>query len=153
MSRAPVILYLGDIFSILLFAIIGRQSHDMSTGISAFSAVFSTAAPFIIGWFLASPWLGAFQPGSWKSAKSAVLVVLKAIIPALIVSIFVRALFEGGFSPFEFYLVTGSFMLLILVIWRLTSATRCFVNFSPVKCFLAVTAVWPNSQSLSVKSF
>jgi len=119
MSRAPLVLYLGDIFSILLFAIIGRQSHDMATESAAFTAVFNTAAPFIIGWFLVAPWLGAFQPEAWQSAKSAVLTVLKAIVPALIVSILVRALFEGGFSPIVLYLVAGSFMLLMLVIWRL----------------------------------
>jgi len=119
MSRAPLVLYLGDLFSILLFAIIGRQSHDMSTGINAFATVINSAAPFIIGWFLVAPWLGAFQPEAWQSAKNAVLTVLKAIVPALVVSILVRALFEGGFSPIVFYLVAGSFMLLILVIWRL----------------------------------
>lgn len=122
MSRAPLILYLGDAFSIFLFAIIGRQSHDMPTGIDGFAAVFNAAAPFIIGWFLVAPWLGAFQPEAWQSAKSAILAVLKAIVPALIVSILVRALFEGGFSPIVFYLVAGSFMLVILVIWRLIYA-------------------------------
>lgn len=122
MSRAPFSLYLGDLFSILLFAIIGRQSHDISTGIAAFGDLINTAAPFIIGWFLVAPWLGAFQPEAWQSAKSAILTVLKAIVPALIVSILVRALFEGGFSPIVFYLVAGSFMLLTLVIWRLVYA-------------------------------
>ncbi len=119
MSRAPLALYLGDLISILLFAIIGRQSHDMSSGVAAFGAVFNTAAPFIIGWFLVAPWFGAFQPEAWQSAKNAVFTVLKAIVPALVVSILVRALFEGGFSPIVFYLVAGSFMLLVLVIWRL----------------------------------
>ena len=85
----------------------------------AFAALFSTAAPFIIGWFLVAPWLGAFQPEAWQSAKSALIVVFKAIVPAMIVSILVRALFAGSFSPVVFYLVAGSFMLLVLVIWRL----------------------------------
>jgi len=119
MLRAPVVLYLGDLFSILLFAIIGRQSHDMSTGVAAFATVFTTASPFIISWFLVAPWLGAFQPEAWQSAKNAILVVLKAIVPTLIVSFLVRALFEGSSSPIIFYFVAGSFILLILVIWRL----------------------------------
>jgi hypothetical protein len=119
MSRSSLLLYLGDIFFILLFAIIGRQSHDMSTGVAAFAAIFNTAAPFIIGWLLVAPWLGAYQPEAWENAKSAIHSVLKAILPALLVGILVRAFFEGGFSPVVFYLVAGTFMLLLLVIWRL----------------------------------
>ena len=119
MSRSPLLLYLGDVFFILLFALIGRQSHSMSTGIAAFAAIFNTASPFIIGWLVVAPWFGAYQPEAWQDVKSAILTVLKAIIPALIAGILLRYLFEGGFSPFVFYLVVGTSMLVLLVIWRL----------------------------------
>ena len=122
MSRSSLLLYLGDVFFILLFALIGRQTHNMPTGVAAFGAIFNTAAPFIIGWLVVAPWFGAYQSEAWQDAKSAVLTVLKAIVPALIAGILLRRLFEGGFSPVVFYLVAGGFMLLMLVIWRLIYA-------------------------------
>ncbi len=119
MSPSSLILYLGDVFFILLFALVGRQSHNMPAGVAAFAAIFNTAAPFIIGWLVVAPWFGAYQPEAWQNAKNAILTVLKAIIPALIAGILLHALFEGGFSPFVFYLVAGAFILVMLVIWRL----------------------------------
>ena len=122
MTRQPIILYLGAVLFIIIFAIIGRQSHGMSTGMAAVGDIFNTAAPFIMGWLLVAPWFGAYQPEAWQDARSAVLSVLKPIIPALIVGILLRALFEGGFSPVVFYFVAGAAMLLLLIIWRLIYA-------------------------------
>lgn len=119
MPRSSVFLYLGDVLAIVLFAIMGRQSHGMSTGIAAAGEILDASAPFLLGWFLVAPWFGAFQPEAWQDVRSAVLAVLKAIVPALIVAILLRALFAGGFSPAMFYLVAGSFMLLLLIVWRL----------------------------------
>lgn len=117
MSRPPYLLYLGDALAILLFAILGRQSHDETAG--GVAAAVEVAAPFIIGWLLVAPWLGVFRPPAWASPRSAALTLLKAFLPAYAAGSLLRALFLGRFSPPAFYLVTGAVILALLLGWRL----------------------------------
>ncbi|NOX61478.1 MAG: DUF3054 domain-containing protein [Chloroflexi bacterium] len=113
------LLALGDAIAILLFVIIGRRSHSLATGLDAAIETLRTVAPFWVGWFLSATWLAAYRRSAWSSAGSAIMTVLKAILPALIIAILLRALIEGGFSPISFYLVGGTAMLLLLILWRL----------------------------------
>lgn len=120
MPRAPFLLYLGDTLAILLFAIIGRQSHNLaSTDSSGLVAAFMTAAPFIVGWLLIAPWFKAFHPPAWASPRQAVITVLKAFVPAYVGGALLRALFLGRLSPLTFYLVTAAVILAFLLGWRL----------------------------------
>ncbi|MCP4165146.1 MAG: DUF3054 domain-containing protein [Chloroflexi bacterium] len=119
MSRYPLLLYVGDILTIILFTLIGRGSHSMATGLSAFLETLSTAAPFIIAWLLVAYGFGAFRPQAWADVRSAVRIVVIAYIPALIVGILLRALLLGRFSPLPFYLVTAVALLAMLLAWRL----------------------------------
>jgi hypothetical protein len=40
----------GDAVALMVFAAIGRRSHDEAAGVAAALAVVGTAAPFIAGW-------------------------------------------------------------------------------------------------------
>jgi len=113
------LLYFGDVVAIFLFAAVGRGSHQLAAGADALLVTFNTAAPFIIGWLLVAPWLGAFRPQAVANYKAAIRTVAISILPSLVVGALVRALFEGHFSPWAFYVVTALFLALFLMIWRL----------------------------------
>jgi hypothetical protein len=51
----------GDALSFLVFAAVGRHSHSEASGLAALPEIIGTAAPFALGWFLVSPWVGAFR--------------------------------------------------------------------------------------------
>jgi hypothetical protein len=53
----------GDVASFLIFAGVGRASHQEATGLRAIGQVATTAVPFALGWFAVSPWVGAFRRG------------------------------------------------------------------------------------------
>ncbi len=119
MRNSGWLLYLGDVLAILIFAAVGRNSHSLAAGPAAFLDTFNTAAPFIIGWLLVAPWMGAFRPQAVANSRAAVRAVLISIVPALVAGALVRALLEGYFSAWTFYLVTLLFLSLFLIIWRL----------------------------------
>lgn len=124
MPRAPFLLYVGDALAIFLFAVVGRQSHDLAaTNASGLAASFMVAAPFIAGWLIVAPWFRAFHPPAWASPRSAVLVVLKAFLPAYLAGVALRTLFLGRLSPLVFYLVTAAVILVFLLGWRLLYTT------------------------------
>lgn len=61
MLRKPIDRWvvLGDIVALLVFAAIGRQSHNETNPIEA---IIATAAPFIIGWLLVAWPSGLLMP-------------------------------------------------------------------------------------------
>lgn len=116
MPRSTFLLSLGDALAILLFAVLGRQSHSETAG--GIAGAFEVAAPFIIGWLFIAPWLGTHRPSAWASLRSAAAAVLKAFVPAYVAGSLLRALFMGRFSPPAFYLVTAAVILALLLGWR-----------------------------------
>lgn len=120
--KMPVLLYVGDILMFILFTLMGRESHSMATGADAVWETLKTAMPFILGWLVIAPWLGAYGPRAWRSTRSAATTTLIAFIPSIIFGILLRALFLERFSPLVFYAVTVAVLLPILLIWRLLYA-------------------------------
>ena len=59
-----------------------------------------TLVPFLVGWAVAGPLVGAYSAGAAESAKAAVPLAIRAWIPAAIVGFALRAspLFSGGFQ-------------------------------------------------------
>ena len=60
-----------------------------------------TLVPFLLGWAVASPLVGAYSAGAAESAKAAVPLALRAWVPAAAIGFVLRAspLFSGGFQP------------------------------------------------------
>lgn len=110
------VLVVGDVVAFIVFAWIGRRSHAESVGLDGLVETVETAAPFIAGWFLVSPLLGAFRaemaPG--VMARRTAL----AWLPALPVALVLRALALGRASPAIFAVITGVTNLVLLVGWR-----------------------------------
>ena len=59
-----------------------------------------TLVPFLVGWAVASPLIGAYSAGAAESAKAAIPLAVRAWIPAAAIGFALRAspLFSGGFE-------------------------------------------------------
>jgi len=115
----------GDILVFLVFATVGRNSHNESSGLGALPQIALTALPFALGWFLVSPFMGAFkrdlvgQPrrmairtGLAWLASWPVAMLLRIVTQALTTS-------EGWRIPnWTFFLVTLISNLVFLLVWR-----------------------------------
>jgi hypothetical protein len=108
----------GDVVALMVFAAIGRGSHGEAAGLGAIVEVAQTAAPFIIGWLVTSPWLGAFRPTATDTPVKMLRTTALAWCAAVVAGSLLRALFIGRFSPFSFYVVTFLAALVILAGWR-----------------------------------
>lgn len=119
-SNNKFILIAGDFIVLLLFVLVGRGSHSMSADIPA---IMMTAAPFLFGWFVITPWFGLF--------KADVSLNWRALLPRLIIgwaiggalALVLRTLLLGrpvpaGIIP-SFAVAAMSFSTLFMLIWRL----------------------------------
>jgi hypothetical protein len=118
-----VVLVVGDIITIIVFAIIGRSSHGEAAGPAAMLDVLGTAAPFLLGWLLVAPWLGAYRIESGSEQplgrypvflRRTVLAWVAAWLPSLML----RAFFLQRGIPFSFAIVTFLTNLVLLGGWR-----------------------------------
>ena len=114
-------LIVGDALVMLLFAWVGRRSHAMS--MLDIRAWLIAAAPFMISWFLVTPWFGLFKTEvsqQWRKLLPRLLVAWAIGGPLALV---LRALFLGrpipaGIIP-SFAVVALGFTTLFMLIWRL----------------------------------
>jgi hypothetical protein len=107
----------GDVIALVLFAVIGRNSHGMATGAAAIAATLFTAAPFIVAWFLVAPWLGALQP-PYAQAGSLARRTALAWLLAWPLALILRAVLLQRGIPLTFALIAGGVNLVLLVGWR-----------------------------------
>ncbi len=56
-----LLLVVGDALAFLVFAAIGRKTHQEATGLATLGQIAWTALPFALGWFVVAPFLGAFR--------------------------------------------------------------------------------------------
>lgn len=106
-------LAVADLVAILVVVALGMVRHGTLTGVSP---LLVTAAPFLLGWALASVPVGAYSPGAGESAKAAIPLAIRAWIPAVVVGILVRgaafATFDVGLAIFgAVILVVGALSL------------------------------------------
>ncbi|MFB6090380.1 MAG: DUF3054 domain-containing protein [Halobellus sp.] len=59
-----------------------------------------TLVPFLVGWAVAGPLVGAYSAGAAESAKAAIPLAIRAWVPGAVVGFALRAspLFAGGFQ-------------------------------------------------------
>jgi len=111
-------LAVGDLIVFLLFSATGRSNHAEAVSLSS---VVMTAAPFIIAWFVISPFLGAFgRQGSAVTTRPVPLLQRTAIawIVAWAVALLLRRfVFEGDIPP-AFIIVALLVNGVLLLGWR-----------------------------------
>ncbi len=110
-------LLVGDACSFLLFAAIGRASHNEANA-EALLLVVKTAAPFAIGWFVVAPFFGVYRQAVTSALRPMLLRTALAWVCAWPVALLLRWLFTQEVPPVSFALVTLAFNLLFLGIWR-----------------------------------
>ena len=94
-------LAVADVLALAAVLTIGVINHNGVEYLStAPVAWLLTLVPFLVGWAVASPLIGAYSAGAAESAKAAIPLAIRAWIPAAIVGFVLRAspLFSGGFQ-------------------------------------------------------
>jgi hypothetical protein len=112
------ILLAGDLIALLVFAAIGRRSHGEAAGLAALAEIATTAAPFIGGWLIAAPLLGAYRKELVADPAGIAKRTALAWLVALPIGALLRALMIGRWSPPSFYVVTFLVVLVLLCGWR-----------------------------------
>jgi hypothetical protein len=113
-------LAVGDVLAIVLVLTAGTVHHNGVAFVSANPLYLAgVLAPFLVGWLVAAPLLGAYSPGAAESAKAALPLAVRSWVVADLVGVGLRAtpVFSGGFALtfLAVSLVTG---LVAIVAWR-----------------------------------
>ena len=115
-SAAP--LAVGDVIAIVAVIAIGMEfGHGTLTGPVS---LLETAAPFLVGWAIASVPIGAYSAGAAESAKASIPLAIRSWIPAAVIAVLVRGVVQTALTP-----ALGIFLAVMLVtggvalgVWR-----------------------------------
>jgi len=120
LDRGAAPLAVGDVLVILGLLTFGALQHNSVTYLTENPAyLLGIYAPFLIGWVLVAPLVGAYAPGAAESAKSSVPLVVRSWVPAAIVGLFLRwvGVFHGG-AALAFAVVITVTGAVGLGVWR-----------------------------------
>ncbi len=118
-NRAVIMLVIGDVICLLIFAALGRNTHGEAAGFAAIPQIFITALPFASGWFLVSPFVGAFRREIVTQPRAMVMRTALAWLLSWPVAMLLRGIFvDHGIPPLSFAFVVLLFNMVLLVIWR-----------------------------------
>lgn len=109
-------LVVGDALSFLAFAAAGRQQHGH---VETLGDIALTAVPFALGWFVVSPWLGAFRHSLLEAPLRMLRRTELAWLCAWPVTLILRVLIAPDHAmPWTFALVILIANALFLGAWR-----------------------------------
>jgi DUF3054 family protein len=118
-NQAVIILVIGDILCFLIFAALGRNTHGETSGFAAIPQIIVTALPFAAGWFLVSPFVGAFRRKVMAQPRAMAIRTALAWLLAWPVAMLLRGFFvDHSIPPLSFALVVLLFNMLLLLVWR-----------------------------------
>jgi hypothetical protein len=121
-TRSTLVLAIGDGIAFLAFAAAGRNTHAEAAGFDAIPQIIETAAPFMIGWFLVAPMVGAYRADVTNNPKRMLARSALAWLIAWPIGLGLRALIRQSSIPISFALVALVVVLAIVGIWRLAFA-------------------------------
>ncbi|GCE14370.1 DUF3054 domain-containing protein [Tengunoibacter tsumagoiensis] len=114
-------LAVGDVLSFLIFTVIGINSHH-EEGVT-FQHVVVTVLPFLIGWFVVSPFLGLFRREVTEKRSTMAIRTLSGWVLAWPICLALRIFF---FTPerlqWTFALIALLTNLIFLLLWRVPYA-------------------------------
>ncbi|WIG57428.1 MAG: hypothetical protein OJF49_000172 [Ktedonobacterales bacterium] len=117
------LLVVGDALSFLVFATVGRDTHSEAAGITALGRTIWTAFPFALGWFIVSPWLGAFARKHTGTVGKMLFRTEIAWVCAWPVALVLRFWLSADHKmPLSFAIVILLANALFLGLWRSTFA-------------------------------
>jgi hypothetical protein len=110
----------GDVVVLLLFLLSGALRHHSLEAIRADPFIYASAAgPFVLGWLVCAPLVGAYSPGGGSAPNSSIPLAIRSWIPAAVVGLVVRVVVvpNRGFDPiFAAIMLVGG--ALVLAVWR-----------------------------------
>lgn len=114
-----VALVVGDALSFLIFTGVGRNTHGEASGLAALGQVALTALPFALGWFLVSPWVGAYRRAATDTARRMLTRTELAWLATYPAALILRVLIAPDHSmPITFAIVILLANAIFLGIWR-----------------------------------
>jgi len=118
-TQAVIMLVIGDLICFLIFSALGRNQHREPSGFTAILQIILTALPFAAGWFLVSPFVGAFRHKILAKPGAMVIRTALAWLLAWPVAMLLRGIFvDHGIPPLSFAIIVLFFNMLLLLIWR-----------------------------------
>lgn len=123
-TQRIVRLTIGDVLVFLVFAMVGRNSHNETSGLNALPQIALTALPFALGWFIVSPFMGAFKRDLVGQPRKMAIRTSLAWLASWPVAMLLRIISEGiggngWYIPkWTFFLVTLVSNLVFLLVWR-----------------------------------
>jgi hypothetical protein len=113
-----IVLAIGDLIALVIFAIIGRASHEELSTQAPLLAVLNTAAPFMLSWLLVGMVLGMYRGKALYPLTRVIWRTLLAGIVAAPLGVVFRALWLGTQVVWVFMAVATVFSTLALLVWR-----------------------------------
>ncbi len=118
-NQAVIMLVIGDLVCFLIFAALGRNTHGEASGFAAIPQIIITALPFAAGWFLVSPFVGAFRREILAQPRAMVIRTALAWLLSWPVAMLLRGIFyDHGIPPLSFAIIVLLFNLVLLLLWR-----------------------------------
>lgn len=116
-SAAP--LAVGDVLALMALMTVGTLNHLPAEQLLENPLhLLGVFAPFLIGWALTAPLVGAYSPGAVESAKASIPLAVRSWIPAAAVGFVLRVfVFAGGAAP-AFVVVMVVLGAVVLGGWR-----------------------------------
>lgn len=115
--KTVALLGIGDLLMLLLFVVIGRISHGMTS--DWLVNVLRIATPFVLGWGVAAWAAGAYRPGLWLEPAHFLARSAAAWLPANGLAFLLRYFVMQDRVTLPFALTSVGFTGLFLLAWRL----------------------------------
>lgn len=110
----------GDLVALLAFLFVGTLEHSTVEQIQAEPTLYLVVAgPFVLGWLICAPLIGAYSPGGGSAPNSSIPLAIRSWIPAVLIALVIRvvALPARGAEPvFAAIMLVGG--AVVLAIWR-----------------------------------
>lgn len=113
-------LAVGDLVALAAFLFVGTLQHWTLEQIQASPEIYLFAAgPFVVGWLVCAPLVGAYSPGGGSAPNSSIPLAIRSWIPAVVVGFALRV---GVVPDRGFDLVFAVIMLfggaVVIALWR-----------------------------------
>lgn len=115
-QRQMAWLAVGDVIALVAWVVVGLESHHMSS--NWLMSILRVVAPFIIGWFVVAPLVGAYRPTLFNQPGPFMRHSALAWLGSVCLGLLLRAtVFGSGFVP-TFALVTFIVTAVFVLGWR-----------------------------------
>jgi len=114
--RQLPLLAAGDLLMLLLFVVIGRMSHGMTS--DWLVNLLRIATPFVLGWAIAAIATGAYRPRSWQKPTEFMVRSVGAWLLGVGLAFLLRHFLMQDRITLPFALTSVAFTGLFLLVWR-----------------------------------